>query len=237
MSSQEATRALSVVVPVFDEEAGLVDACTEIHDTLRARGYALELLIVDDCSRDRSHELACRFAETRPDVRVLRHPRNLGPCSGLATGARAARHEWVLLLPCDIAIPLEDVDRLWQARAGVDVVVGYLRDGAERSWRRRLQSRVYTRIVNALFGMALPQVNYVSLYRREIFDRIELTTEGVARHAEILVRARALGYRLGSAALGYRPRVRGAASGSKPRVIAKTVWEVLKLRAEIGRGG
>jgi glycosyltransferase involved in cell wall biosynthesis len=220
-------------MPVYNEETGLIAACTEVSDTLIRLGYDLELIIVDDCSRDGTHQVACRYAESHPHVRVMKHERNLGPCSGLATGARAARHPWVLLLPADILIPLEDVDTLWAARLHGDVVVGYVGKTHDRSWRRRIQSGIYTSIVNVAFGLDLPQVNYVTLYRRELFDRIQLVTEGVARHAEILVRARQLGYRFAHAPLGYRPREKGAASGTKPKVIGKTIWEIVKLRASL----
>jgi glycosyltransferase involved in cell wall biosynthesis len=198
------TEPLTVVMPVYNEEDAAAGACAEVIDTLSARRYDLELIVVDDCSRDRTCHFAREFADAHPRVRVIRHERNLGPCSGLASGARIARHPWVLLLPADLAIPLDDVDTLWAARATA---------------RPAIQPHAYTSLVNALFAIEVPQVNYVSLYWREIFERIELVTEGVARHAEILVRAQRLGYRLGSAPLGYRPREFGSATGAKPKVV------------------
>lgn len=225
-------RQLSVVMPVYNEAQGLVAAVREVHASLTQRGFTLELIVVDDASTDQTHELASGLCAELSGVRVLRHAKNLGPCSGLATGGRAALHDWVLLLPADIAIPLEDVDLLWSARERGDVVVGFLAEPAARDRRRQLQSWVYTQLVNALFGLGVRQVNYVTLYHRRVFSH-DLTTAGVARHAELLVRARKAGLRLTQVALGYRPRTTGAATGSRPAVILKTVWELLKLRASV----
>jgi dolichol-phosphate mannosyltransferase len=224
---------LTIVMPVYNEAQGVAAAAHEIHDTLTRRGYDLELVIVDDASTDGTYEIACAVAKRLARVRVERHPRNLGPCSGLATGGRLAHSDWVLLLPADIAIPLEDVDVLWAARQRADIVVGYVRDAAQRGLLRRLQSRVYTRLVNALFGLRLDQVNYVTLYRSAVFHSFELTTQGVARHVEILARARDAGFTLTQVPLGYRPRRHGQATGSKPGVVLKTIWEVVKLRADV----
>jgi glycosyltransferase involved in cell wall biosynthesis len=226
-------KPLTVVVPVFNEAQGLGAALEEIHATLTARGYELDLIVVDDASTDDSHAIASAAAQRLAGVRVLRHPHNLGPCSGLATGGRVARSEWVLLLPADIAVPLEDVDALWSARERADIVVGYLRDAAVRAPARQLQSRVYTLLVNTLFGLDLRQVNFVTLYRSRVFQSFELTTQGVSRHADILVRARKAGFTLTQVALGHRERERGEATGSRPGVVAKTLWEILKLRAAL----
>lgn len=220
-------------MPVYNEAEGVEPAVLEVHDTLRARGYDLEIIIVDDASTDATYELACAVAERLEGVRVERHPRNLGPCSGLATGGRLARHEFVLLLPADIAIPLEETDLLWAGRERADIVVGYLRDAAQRSPLRRVQSRVYTRFVNGLFGLDLAQVNYVTLYRSAVFRGLELTTQGVARHLEILVRARKAGFTITQVPLGYRPRRHGEAKGGRPKVVLATIWEAMKLRATL----
>jgi glycosyltransferase involved in cell wall biosynthesis len=229
------TKPLTIVMPVFNEAEGLQAALFEVDATLRARGYQLEIIVVDDASTDRTHEIACAVAAQLEDARVLRHPHNLGPCSGLATGGRLAKHERVLLLPADIAVPLEEVDSLWEASMRADIVVGYLRDATQRSPLRRVQSRVYTHFVNRLFGLDLAQVNYVTLYRAAVFRDLALTTKGVARHLEILARARKAGFTLTQVGLGYRPRRHGEATGSRPEVVLSTIWEVLKLRAQLLR--
>ena len=228
------TKALSIVMPVYNEAQGLEAAVDEVHAVLRARGYDPEIIIVDDASTDGTYALACSIAARLPSVRAERHPRNLGPCSGLATGARLAKHAWVLLLPADIAIPLEDVDVLWEAREQADIVVGYVAaDAGLREPLRHLQSRLYAGLVNALFGLGVRQVNYVTLYPSRLFHAIELTTEGVARHAEILARGRRAGLSLTEVPLGYRRRQHGSATGNRPSVIAKTLWEILRLRVQL----
>jgi len=223
---------LSVLMPAYNEADGLERSVTLVSEHLSAHGYDFEIVIVDDASTDATPQIARALAAASPHVRVVRHERNQGPCSGLKTGPAHVTKPWVLLLPVDLAIPLHDIETLWAARGGSDIVLGYVAREA-REGARRVQSQVYTRIVNALFGMTLRQVNYVALYRTELLRELTLTTSGVALHAEILVRAARAGGVLTQLALGYEPRTVGVASGNKPRVVLKTLREILALRVQL----
>jgi glycosyltransferase involved in cell wall biosynthesis len=223
-------------MPAFNEAAGLARSVAQVSEHLGAHGFDYEILIVDDASTDGTATVARALADANPRVRLVRHAQNQGPCSGLRTGPAHAQKAWLLLLPVDLAIPLRDIDLLWQEREHADVVLGYVARQEQREPARRLQSRVYTLLVNALFGLALEQVNYVALYRTELLRSMSLTTSGVALHAEILVRAARSGGVIRQVGLGYEPRTSGAASGSKPRVVAKTLRELLGLRLELLRG-
>lgn len=225
---------LSVLIPAYNEGRRLEHACVQAHGYLTKHGYDFEFVIVDDASTDDTAEIA-RGLESKYEgrIRLLRHPVNQGPCSGLRTGPKVARGQWILLLPVDLAVPLEDIGKLWAERHGADVVLGYVANLRTRGWARRVQSTIYTHFINALFGLQLNQVNYVALYRRTIFDTMPLITSGVALHAEILIRAHQAGHRIRQVAVGYQPRTGGVASGSNPRVILKTFREILKLRRNL----
>jgi glycosyltransferase involved in cell wall biosynthesis len=220
-------------MPAFNEAAGLERSVVQVAEHLAAHGFDYEILIVDDASTDDTAAVARALGAANPRVRLLQHAQNQGPCSGLRTGPAQAGKPWLLLLPVDLAIPLRDIDLLWCERERGDVVLGYIAQQRVREPARRFQSRVYTVLVNALFGLALEQVNYVALYRTELLRGLSLTTSGVALHAEILVRAARKGGVIRQVGLGYEPRKSGAASGSKPRVVVKTLRELLGLRLEL----
>lgn len=229
-------RVLSVVLPAFNEEVNLGSSFREIRSFLLDHHFEPEFIIVDDASTDRTPEIAKALQDEFPSVNVIRHEVNQGPCSGLRTGPVTATNEWVLLLPIDQAIPLVDIETLWDNRLDADIVLGYIARGTQRAWPRRLQSRIYTKLVNLLFGMNLRQVNYVALYKASVFRAINLTTSGTALHAEVLVRAKQAGFSIGQTPLGFQPRVLGEASGSKPAVILKTFSELVQLRQQLSRG-
>jgi glycosyltransferase involved in cell wall biosynthesis len=224
---------LTILMPAFNEAEGLARSVAAVAEHLDARGFDYEILIVDDASTDATPAIASELAARNPRVRLVRHARNQGPCSGLRTGPAHASKPWLLLLPVDLAIPLDDIERLWAEREGNDVVLGYIAKRQSREPGRRVQSGVYTTLVNALFGLRLEQVNYVALYRTAVLRGLTLTTSGVALHAEILVRAARRGGNIRQLGLGYEPRKSGVASGSKPRVVLKTLRELLRLRLEL----
>lgn len=224
------TPELSIIVPAYNEAENLPDSLPAISEAARAQARSFELLVVDDGSTDATAEIARSFAEANPETRILSHGQNLGPGSGIRTGIREARGDLVIFIPADVAIDLSQLHRyLDRARAGADVVVGLRSDRRDYSLYRKINSVGYIALVKILYGMPQRQFNYVHLYRRRIFERIEVESRGVFITAEILIKARDLGYRIEEVEVGYVPRVKGQASCGRPRVVARTAGELFRF--------
>jgi glycosyltransferase involved in cell wall biosynthesis len=116
---------LSVIVPCFNEEKTLAE-CVERVLALRADDLALEVVIVDDCSRDRSLGIAEGIAVLHPEVRVLHHVRNQGKGAALRTGFREATGDFIAVQDADLEYnPLELRELIEPLRDGrADVVFG-----------------------------------------------------------------------------------------------------------------
>ncbi|MGC8782481.1 MAG: glycosyltransferase family 2 protein, partial [Anaerolineae bacterium] len=97
---------LSVVIPAYNEEAGIQAVVQRVLATrpqLAAEGLDLELIVVDDGSRDRTAELVA----ATPAARLIRHRTNGGYGAALKTGFAAARGEWIGFLDADGTYPPE----------------------------------------------------------------------------------------------------------------------------------
>src|SRR5882724_2985728 len=92
------TAQLSVVVPAFNEEGTLA----RVVEKLIAVPYLLEIVIVDDCSTDRTPVVAKQLAEKYSQVQVLTHPRNAGKTAALNTGFAATKGEVVIVQDADL---------------------------------------------------------------------------------------------------------------------------------------
>jgi len=116
--------ALSIVVPVFNSEATLRPLVTRIADALG--GHApLEVILVNDCSRDRSWEVIRELAAEFSWVRGLNLMRNFGQHNALLCGIRLARHPVTVTMDDDLQNPPEEVSRLIdKLNEGYDVVYG-----------------------------------------------------------------------------------------------------------------
>src|SRR5438093_5155919 len=122
---------LSVVIPCFDEEKTLKD-CVERLLTLPGEDLDLEIVIVDDCSSDRSLAISRELASSHPEIRVLTHEWNQGKGAALRTGFRAVSGEFVAVQDADLEYDPQELRGLIQPlRNGIaDVVVGSRFKGA-----------------------------------------------------------------------------------------------------------
>ena len=219
--------SLTVFFPMWNEEEYIyatVDAARDVCGQMVTDGEIgdFEVLIVDDASTDSTGAIADELAADDPRVRVVHHPvnRRLGGC--IKTGFAAARGDLVLYtdadLPCDLAELRKACRLLRYYRA--DVVSAYRHDRTGEGPRRIVYSWIYNWLVTLLFGLHVRDVNFAfKLCRRSIFDKLELTSEGSFIDAELLVKAKALDYRIIQFGVDYFPRSVGVSTLSSGAVI------------------
>ncbi|PSM13450.1 glycosyltransferase [Stenotrophomonas maltophilia] len=153
-------RLLSIVVPCYNEEEVLAETLrrlSETAETLEARGLKVELVFVDDGSRDRTRELLRRYAASDRRVRMLGFARNFGHQLAVTAGIDAARGDAVVLIDADLQDPpeviAEMVDR-WEE--GFDVVYGTRTDRPGESRFKLATARVFYRVLNRLSDVPIP---------------------------------------------------------------------------------
>ena len=155
--------ALSIVIPVYNEEEGLAALFARLYpalDALAAKGDIYEIIFVNDGSRDRSAAILREQFSARPDVtRVVLFNGNFGQHMAIMAGFEQTRGEIVITLDADLQNPPEEVGKLVaKMREGFDYV-GTIRTQRQDSWFRRTASRA----MNAL---------------REKITRIKMTDQG-----------------------------------------------------------
>ena len=132
---------LSIVVPVYAEEANLPATFARLDRALAGRAGAVEVLFVDDGSPDRSGELLAAFAAGRPWARVLTLARNHGQFTAVYAGVERARAEVVATIEAHPEHAVEDVLRLAARLTGAADVVHGVRRGRHARWWRKVGSR------------------------------------------------------------------------------------------------
>lgn len=217
---------LTILVPAYNEEENLRENLPAIEQAARECTRRHEILVVDDGSRDAGAEVVWQAARRNRRIRLVRHPENLGPGSGIFTGLFWGRGEWVMFLPADLACEPAEIPGFYRARLGADVVAGLRSDRRDSpAWRRAL-SAGYIGLLRLLTRSRVRQFNYLQLYRREIFERLPISSRGVFITAEIILRAERAGLVVAQHPLTYRPRTRGRASGASARALARTFLEM-----------
>ncbi|EQD44364.1 glycosyl transferase family protein, partial [mine drainage metagenome] len=148
---RSATRDLSVVIPVYNEEASLPSLFERLYPVLERWGGSYEVVFVDDGSRDRSAALLRQVFESHPEVtRVILFQSNFGQHAAILAGFEYARGRRVITLDADLQNPPEEIPRLIEALdQGHDYVGTIRRTRRDQLWRKaasRIMNRVRERI-------------------------------------------------------------------------------------------
>jgi len=170
---------LSVVIPVYDEEAVLAALFERLYPALDALGVAYEVVFVNDGSRDRSAALLTDQFHRRPEVtRVVMFDGNFGQHRAILAGFEHARGERIVTLDADLQNPPEDIHLLLgQMDAGHDYVGSIRRLRDDPLWRR-LASRAMNRLRERTTGIRMTdQGCMMRAYSRRIVDTINRCNE------------------------------------------------------------
>ncbi len=233
MSQQAKRYSISVFFPCYNEEGNIERVTGEALAYLPTISDDFEIILVDDGSADRTGEIADRLAANHPTVRAVHHDANKGYGSALRTGFAAATKELVFYTDGDGQFDIAEMDLLLPLIEDYDIVSGY-RQNRQDNAIRRLNAFCWGTLVKTLLGFRCRDVDSAfKLYRREIFDHIELGSTGALIDAEVLSRAARAGYSLTEVPVHHRPRIAGEQTGSKIRVILRAFRELLKLRKSI----
>ena len=167
--AKDAVPALSVVMPAYCEERGIVGVVSAWMAELDRLGIDYEFLVYDDGSNDRTREVLQELAAERPRLIVRSHS-NRGHGPTILVGYREARGEWVFQTDSDGEMPAADFEALWKNRRDFDFLVGY-RQHRQSTVARRLVTAASRLAVRLLFGRSVRDVN--SPYR--LMRRASLT--------------------------------------------------------------
>lgn len=221
-------RSVSCTILAFNEEATAEEAIRDVHRGLAAFGdREFEILFVDDGSTDRTVEIARDLEKEIPQLRVIRHGQNLGPGSAILTGIRNSVCDVICFHAADQQLDFSEVAGFIPLLDEVDIVIGSRSARPGYTKMRMLSSVVYIKLAHLLFGLeGYEDFNFLYLYRRELFEELPIGSDGVFMCTEIFVRALDRGARVAKVEAQCLPRRVGVSSVYKPRVIAKTIYEM-----------
>jgi len=198
---------ISAVIPVYNEVESLEALHLELSETAQAHGYDLEIVFVDDGSKDGSWEEIERLADLDQRVQGLRFRRNFGKAAALSAGFEAARGEIVFTLDADLQDDPSEIPRFLELmEKDCDVVSGWKKVRHD-PWHKVGPSRIFNWLVSKMTGVTLHDHNCgFKCYRREIFDEVKLYGE---LHRFVPVLAAARGWRVGEVVVNHRARQHG----------------------------
>ncbi len=201
--------------------------------TLKQVSGDFEVIIVNDGSVDDTGEIADGLAAEIAEVKAVHHPVNLGYGGALQSGFRAATKEFVFYTDGDAQFDIGEMPALLPLMEEYDIVSCY-RLNRQDSMVRKFNAWCWTTLVCILFGMKIKDIDCAfKLFKRKIFDEMEMHSTGALIDAEVLARATRGGWTVTQTGVHHYPRQAGEQSGASVRVILRAFKELFKLRKEI----
>jgi undecaprenyl-phosphate 4-deoxy-4-formamido-L-arabinose transferase len=172
LQNDKPTEFVSILVPVYNEEENLPILIGRLLAVAATIDKKIEIILVDDGSRDRSRELILQASEQHPDqiIGILLN-RNYGQHSAIMAGFEYSTGEAVITLDADLQNPPEEIPKLLaEIDKGCDVV-GTIRMNRQDSFFRRQSSRIVNYVVRRVTGVDMSDYGcMLRAYRRSIVD-------------------------------------------------------------------
>lgn len=223
---------LSVIIPVYNEEATLEEIITRVRST----GLVHEIIIVDDGSTDESSAVLSRLQnDGSPPLRILCHRRNRGKGAAMRTGLAAATSELVLVQDADLEYDPADYPALLAPFADpvVEVVYGSrnLRRNPKSSLAFYWGGRLLSWITNWLYGSRITdEATGYKVIKTELLRDIGVETDGFEFCPEVTAKLLQRGVTIHEVPISYQPRTRQEGKKIQWRDGVIAIWTLVKYR-------
>ena len=228
---------LSAILPAFNEEAVIERTVRHVAEVVSRLVHDFEIIVTNDGSRDRTGEI---LAELQNDptlnLHVVTHERNQGYGAALASGFSAARKDLIFFTDGDKQFDVGEVRGFLEALdSRTDMVIGWRRNRADPPMRL-LNARGWKFLVHTLFGYTARDVDCAfKLFRREVWQSVTVRSRGATFSAELLIKAKRLGFRALELPVSHYPRTAGSPTGARPSVILRAIKDLAILRWSLQR--
>ena len=229
MSSE---KALSIVVPLYNEEANVRLLYDRIRAACERYGDAFEVLFVDDGSSDGTVPILKQIRQQDPRVRIVKFRKNYGQTAAMAAGFEHARGHNIVSMDGDLQNDPADIPTLLaKLDEGYDVVCGWRKKRKDKFLTRRLPSIVANWIIGRLTGVRIHD-NGCSLkaYRGAVIKSVTLYSE---MHRFIPAMSTLAGARIAEVVVNHHPRQFGESKYGLNRVW-KVALDIVQIKMITG---
>lgn len=177
--SEHERPVVSIVGPVFNEEALIGAFCARVAETLEQAGEPFEIVLVNDGSRDRSPAIIAEIHERDPRIKLINFSRNFGMQAALTAGLDHTSGQAVIVMDTDLQDPPEVLPRLlakW--REGYDLVYAQRSERAGETWFKKFTASAFYRLITKITNVEIPvDTGEFRLMDRKVVDALTTMRE------------------------------------------------------------
>ena len=206
MENREQTD-ISIVIPVYNEEASIKELFFKIENVLNRMNKAYEVIFIDDGSADKTFDVLKELSETNKQFKAIRFRRNFGKSAALTSGFEHAKGDFIITMDGDLQDDPEEIPNfLEKIKEGYDLIVG---------WKSKRKDPIGKKIVSKIFNKTAAWLTSVrvhdsnccfKIFRQEVVKNIRLHGE---LHRYIPALAYWQGYKINEIKVRHYPRKYG----------------------------
>jgi len=217
------TRSLSIVLPAYNEEAVITNTVRSCLQTAERLGLSVQVLVVDDGSRDHTGAMVDALAAADPRIVALHHSSNRGYGAALVTGFTTAQGELLFFMDSDGQFDVADLAKLLNREHRCDSLL------------RRLNAWGWKQVVRIVLGLhGIRDIDCAfKLFPTQFVQACNINAQGATVNAELLVKLQRMHIPMVQIPVRHFPRMHGTATGVSPRVIVRAFQELVHLRVRL----
>jgi len=215
--------SITLIIPAYNEEEGILKALENNTAVLDTFNLNYEILIINDGSNDKTPFLAKEYSSKIENIHLI-NKENGGFGSAIKKGVEEAKNEYILCVPVDSPLTRDVFQSFYSNFEKADVLVAYRKKRLGYTWRMKLNSFIFNKMVSVLFNIKLQDYNWIHAYRKSIFDKITIKYYGIFMLAEVLIKAKRNNYSIIEFPVDMIKRSGGVATAGS----WKAAWQTFK---------
>ncbi len=225
--------SLSVVIPAYNEAGTIEDVVKNALGILKKMKIDYEIVLVDDGSTDGTGKIIDKLARSR-NIRAVHHTRNKGFTGAIRTSFLTARKHLIFLAPADGQFDFGELPKFIDAIRGYDVATAYIIGNEEsviKKFKNSLFHLPFLFLSRYLLGITLREFSSVSLWRRRVFESIEIESEDRSAMflPELISKALKKKYKFTEVPIKWYRRKGGEPKGTRSIIALKTLIAMIEL--------
>lgn len=219
---------ISIILPIYNEKENLPQLFKEIEETFQNTGHELEVVAVNDCSRDGSLELLEEMARTRSYLKVISFFVNAGQSAAFDAGFKNASGEILVTMDSDLQNDPRDIPKMLNLieNEGFDYVTGWREKRQDGLVLRLIPSKIANFIIRKVTKTKLKDLGCsLKVYRKQVVDNLHLYGE---MHRFLGVMIESMGVKVAQIPVNHRPRTAGVSKYGINRTF-KVVLDLLTV--------
>lgn len=236
-------KSISVFFPALNEQENIKTCVLSAKKYLEKRFKDYEILVVSNGSTDNTTKIALEFARKDKRIKSICN-KKVGYGIALRSGFANSSKELIFYTDADNQFNIEDLDSLFPLLGAYDIVSGYRVKRQDPSMRIFV-AWVYNMLIRILFNLKVRDIDAsFKLYKKKVFENMTLKSNTGLIDAEVLIKAKKKGFKIGQVGVKHYPRTRGQTRFEinqrnkifafvKPKVITDIIREIRNLWSDL----